>query len=112
MTTSQTIIVSIVMSLPLVGVIAIVRALLSVFRCHKAKKIAFVVLSSVSIVSMIVILAFDVVILFGYGVAHTGKNASTDLMVLGITIIPTYFGACGIWLLCRYMERRLSQSVN
>jgi hypothetical protein len=59
---------------------------------------------------MVVVLAFDVVVLFGYGVAHTGKDASTDLMVLGITIIPTYFAACGIWLLCRYMERRLTHS--
>jgi hypothetical protein len=110
MTTSQTIIVSMVLSLPLVGIIAIGRALLCVFRCHEAKKIAFVVLSCVSILVMVIVLAFDVVVLFGYGVAHTGKDASTDLIVLGITIIPTYLGAGGIWLLCRYMERRLTHS--
>ena len=108
MTTSQIIIVSILLTLPLVGVITIGRALLCAFRCSKAKKIAFVVLSCVYILIMVTVLAFDVFVLFGYGVAHTEKNASTDLLVLGMTAIPTYFGVCGIWLLCRYMERKLN----
>jgi len=60
---------------------------------------------------MVGVLAFDVIVLFGYGVAHTGKNASNDLLVLGITIIPTYLGACGVWLLCRHIERKLTHSV-
>ena len=110
MTTSQTIIVSIVLSLPFVGVIAIVRALLCVFRCHKAKRKAFVFFSCLYVLIMVGILAFDVVVLFGYGVAHTGKNATNDLIVLGITTIPTYLGSCGIWLLCRYMEGKLTHS--
>ena len=110
MTNVQTIVVGIVLSLPLVGVVAMGRALLCVFRCREAKKTAFVVLSCIYILLMVGVLAFDVIVLFGYGVAHTGKNASNDLLVLGITIIPTYFGTCGIWLLCRYMERKLTYS--
>ena len=70
----------------------------------------FVFLSSLGIVFMIGILAFDVVVLFGYGVAHTGKNTSNDLVVLAITVIPTYLGAFGIWRLSIFMERRLNKS--
>ena len=56
---------------------------------------------------MISVLAFDVVVLFAYGVAHTGKSASNDLIVLAITVVPTYLVAGSIWFLSRFMEKRL-----
>jgi hypothetical protein len=61
-------------------------------------------------VIMIGVLAFDAVVLFAYGVAHTGRSASNDLMVLAITIIPTYLVAGSIWFLSRFMEKRLSNN--
>ena len=59
---------------------------------------------------MISVLAFVVVVLFAYGVAHTGKSSSTDLMVLAGTVIPTYLVSGSIWFLSRLMERRLSNN--
>jgi hypothetical protein len=58
---------------------------------------------------MISVLAFDVV-LFTYGVAHTEKNASTDLMVFASTVIPTYIMAGSAWYLSRFMEKRLNKN--
>ncbi len=106
MTLSQIILAGLVLSLPLVGVIAIGRTLWCIFRCRKAEKMITVILASVSVLIMVAILAFDVVVLFGYGVAHTGKDTATGLLVLGITIIPTYLAAIGIWLSCRSIERK------
>ncbi len=59
---------------------------------------------------MISVLAFDVVVLFAYGVAHTGKSASTDRIVLAITVVPTYIVAGSIWFLSKFMEKRLSNN--
>jgi hypothetical protein len=110
MNASQSFIVTILLSLPVIGLVAISRSLLCAYRCRKARKTSFFVLSCLYIVIMISVLAFDVVVLFAYGVAHTGKSASTDLMVLAITIIPTYLVAGSIWFLSRFMEKRLSNN--
>ncbi len=108
MTVIQTFVISMVLSLPLVGLMAMGRAVFCVFRCREARKVASFVLPCVSVLIMAGVLAFDVVVLFGYGVAHTGKDAATDMLVLAITVIPTYGVAFGIWWGCRYLERRLT----
>ena len=110
MNVSQSFIVAILLSLPVIGLVAILRSLLCAYQCRKARKTSFLILSCLYIVIMISVLAFDVVVLFAYGVAHTGKSASTDLMVLAITIIPTYLVAGSIWFLSRFMEKRLSNN--
>lgn len=102
------IILSILFSLPIVGLMAIVRAVVCAYRSSKAKWKKFVYVSVVNIILMLAILAFVVVVLFGYGVAHTGKTVSNDFVVLAITAIPTYLGAFGSWRLSIFIEGRLS----
>lgn len=110
MNASQYPIVAILLSLPVIGLVAILRSLLCAYRCRKARKTSFLVLSFLYMIIMISVLAFDVVVLFSYGVAHTGKSASNDLIVLAITIVPTYLVASGIWFLCKFMEKGLSNN--
>ena len=110
MNASQSVIVAILLSLPVIGLVAILRSFLGAYRFRKAKKTSFFLLSCLYVVIMIGVLAFDVVVLFAYGVAHTGKSASNDLMVLAITIIPTYLVAGSIWFLSRLMEKRLGNN--
>jgi len=104
----QAFIFAILLSLPVIGLAAILRSLSCAYQCLKAKNITFFILSCLYIVIMISVLAFVVVVLFAYGVAHTGKSASTDLMVLASTIIPTYLVAGSVWFLSRFMEKRLN----
>ncbi len=108
MSIDQILVVSIILSMPIIGLVAIVRTAVCVYRSYKAKSKLFVFLSSLSIILMIGILAFVVIVLFWYGVAHTGKDASTDIAVLAITVIPTYIGAFGIWRLSIFIESRLN----
>jgi hypothetical protein len=110
MNASQSFIVAILLSLPVVGLVAIVRSILCAHRCRKVRKTSSFFISCLYIVIMISVLAFDVVVLFAYGVAHTGKSASADLMVLAITVIPTYLVAGSIWFLSRFLEKRLSNN--
>ena len=111
MNASQSFIVAILLSLPVVGLVAIFRSILCAHRCRKARKTSSFVIACLYIVFMISVLAFDVVVLFAYGVAHTGKSASADLIVFAITIIPTYIVAGSIWFLCRFLEKRLGNNV-
>ncbi len=99
-------ILAILLSLPVIGLVAIVRSLSCAYQCRKAKKTTFFILSCLYIVIMLGVLAFVVIVLFAYGVAHTGKSASTDLIVLASTVIPTYLVAGSIWFLCKFMEKK------
>ena len=82
------------------------------YRSFKVKNKVFVFLSILGIILMIGILAFVVIVLFGYGVAHTGKNTTNDLIVLAITVIPTYVGAYGIWRLAIFGETKLNKNAG
>jgi hypothetical protein len=107
MNASQSFIAAILLSLPVVGLVAILRSILCAYRCRKVRKTSFFLISCLYIVIMISLLAFDVVVLFAYGVAHTGKSASADIMVLAIIVIPTYLVASSIWFLSRFLEKKL-----
>ena len=52
-----------------------------------------------------------VIVWFGYAVAHTGKDASSDLTVVLITVPPFFLVSLGLWLLGGKLLSRLRSSV-
>lgn len=52
----------------------------------------------------LLILAAVIVVWFAYGVAHTGKDAATDLIILAATGIPVYLATACVWWLSNYLE--------
>ena len=108
----QTVVISVILSLPLVGLLTIGRTAIFGYRSLKVKNKLCVFLSILGIILMIGILAFVVIVLFAYGVGHTGKNTSNFLIVLAITIIPTYVGAYGIWRLATFVETKLNKNAS
>ena len=44
---------------------------------------------------------------FAYGVAHSGKQLSTDVLLLEITCFSVTAGVYGLWKLTQHIERRL-----
>ena len=68
----------------------------------------FTVFATLNIVLMLVIFSVVVVVWFTYAVAHTGKDASTDLIILGSTGTAIYVGAGFVWWLSHYMDSRLA----
>lgn len=103
----QSAFVTAALSQPIVILLALGRSTLAVFRVHKARHLMFTMFSILGIVSLLAILATDVVIWFGYGVAHSGKDATTDLVVLAGTSGLVYVGAFLVWRSSVYFERRL-----
>ncbi len=58
--------------------------------------------------TLLALLGAIIVVWFAYGVAHTGKDAATDLVVLASTIAPAYLGAFAAWRFSVYLKKRLS----
>ena len=95
------------LSTPIVILIGLGRAALCIFRSVKAKQLKFTIFSSLGIVILLVIFSANVVIWFAYGVGHSGKRISTELILLASTCTSVFIGVYGIWKLSQYIERRL-----
>ncbi len=100
------------LSLPFITFIALCRAALCIFRSVNAKHLKFTIISSLGILILLMLFAAVVVVWFAYGVAHTGKDASTDLIVLASTGTVIYIGAFSIWRLSMYIEKRLNEDAT
>ena len=108
MSTWQTIFIAVAFSGPIATLAGVVRAALCFYRSARAKHLLFSIFSGVAILALLTIFAAIIVVWFGYGVAHTGKDTKTDLMVLAATVAPAYVGVFFIWRLVLYIEKRLS----
>jgi len=98
-----------ILSLPVIGLIAIGRTSLCIARCLKAKRFNLALFSFLGIISLIGVFLIDIVLWFGYGVAHTQKDLWTDLTVLAVTGVPVYAGSYGLWRMALYFESGLEQ---
>ena len=103
----QSFFVTAALSLPAVTLIALGRAALCVIRSIQAKHLKFTIFSILGIVIMLVIFAAVFVVWFAYGVGHTGKDMSSDLVLLASTGTLIYVAVFCLWWWCLKMEKRL-----
>jgi len=103
-----TTLLGVIASLPCIVLLSILRSIVFGYRSLRKDHKMFVFYSLLSVIFMLGIMAFVVVVLFGYGVAHSGKNTSNDFIVLAITVLPTYIGAFIIWRLTVCAEGTLN----
>jgi hypothetical protein len=103
---TQSVIIGIAFSGPIAIFIGIGRTIMFLDRSVRAKHTKFAVLAGLGILILLALLAAIVVVWFAYGVAHTGKNATTDLIVLASTVIPAYIGVFCVWRLSVYLEKK------
>ena len=90
---------------PILVFIGIGRAIMCLDRAVRARRTKSAILAGLGMLVLFLLLAVMLVIWFGYGVAHTGKDATTDLIVLASTLIPAYLGVYGVWRLSVHLER-------
>ena len=107
---TQSIIIGIAFSVPIAIFIGIGRTTMCLDRSVRAKNTKFAILAGLGILTLLALLAAILVVWFGYGVAHTGKDATTDLVVLASTVTPAYLGVFCIWRLSSYLEKRLHRN--
>lgn len=104
----QYIFMAVAVSGPIAIFIGVALAALCFVRSCRSKNVKFAVVSGIGALSLLVLLAAIIVVWFGYGVAHTGKDATTDLVVLAITVGPAYLSAFAAWRFSIYLKKRLS----
>ena len=89
--------VGLALSGPLVITVTIVRAVMTIDRSIRSKNKRCAILVLCSILGLLSMLALILAVWFGYGVAHTGKDAASDLTVLSATLIPAYLAVYLAW---------------
>ncbi len=104
----QSIFVTVAFSGPIATLIGIALAALCFVRSRRAKNTKFAVVSILGALTLLALLAAIIVVWFAYGVAHTGKDATTDLVVLAGTVTPAYLGAFAAWRFSVYLKKRLT----
>jgi hypothetical protein len=108
----QSIFVTVAFSGPIATLIGVALAALSFVRSCRAKNVKFAVVSGLCVLTLLVLLAAIIVVWFAYGVAHTGKDATTDLVVLAGTVAPAYIGAFVVWRFSAYLKKKLVPDVS
>ncbi len=101
----QSIFVTVAFSGPIATLIGVALAALCFDRSRRAKNAKFAVVSGLGALTLLALLAAIIVVWFAYGVAHTGKDATTDLIVLASTVAPAYIGAFAAWRFSAYLKR-------
>ena len=107
---AQSIIIGIAFSGPISIFIGIGRTIMCLDRSARAKHTKSAILAGLGILTLLALLAAILVVWFGYGVAHTGKDATTDLVVLASTVAPAYIGVFCIWRLSGHLEKKLRRN--
>jgi hypothetical protein len=106
----QSIFIGIAFSGPIVIFIGIGRTIMCLDRLVRAKRPKLAMLAGLSILTLLALLAAILAVWFGYGVAHTGKDSTSDLVVLVGTVTPAYIAGISVWYLSRYLEKRLRRN--
>ena len=86
------------------------RYLWSLVDSLRARRFAIATLSVAGIAVILLLFCAVVIVWFAYAVAHTGKDARTDLILLLSTIPPFFIASIGLWLLGGKLRSRLRPS--
>jgi hypothetical protein len=108
----QAILVTAALSGPIAILIGMALTTLCFIRSCKAKNVKFAWVSGLGVLTLLVLLAAVLVVWFAYGVAHTGKDATTDFFVIASTVTPAYIGAFVAWRFFVYLKKRLIADVS
>jgi len=108
----QSVFMAVAFSGPIAALIAVALAALCFVRSRRAKNTKFAVVSGLGALILLALLAAIIVVWFVYGVAHTGKDATTDLIVLASTVVPAYIGVLVAWRFSAYLKKRLVNNLS
>ena len=103
----QTIIAILALSVLLATLLVAGRFIWCLVDALRARRFAIAAVSAAGIAVIVLLLAAVVIVWFAYAVAHTGKDARTDLIILLSTIPPFFIASIGLWLLGGKLWSRL-----
>ena len=103
----QTFLEILAFSVLLAFILVVWRLLWCLVNAIRVRRYRIVIISVVGLLGMVSALSAVVIVWFGYGVAHTGKSAKTDLIVLLSTVPPFFLISLGLRLLGGKLRLRL-----
>ncbi len=103
----QTILATLALSVSLAALLVSGRFIWCLVDALQARRYLIAAASVAGVVCIVVLFSAVVIVWFGYGVAHTGKNTRTDLLVLFGTVPPFVLASIGLWLVGGKLYRRL-----
>ncbi|MGH7909051.1 MAG: hypothetical protein ACREA4_12260 [Nitrososphaera sp.] len=93
-------------SIPVVALIVVGRHFIALIRSLRIKRFGFAFLALFAIVFLTGMVAGVGAVWFAYGVAHTKKELSDDLLLVLITGLPFYGTAYGLWRFAGQLQKR------
>jgi hypothetical protein len=99
------------LSVPLAALLVGGRLAWCIVVALRARRPGIAAVSVAGLAGIVAALGIVVVLWFAYGMAHTGKNASTDLIVLVATVPPFFLVSFGLWFLGGKLLSRLRPGV-
>ena len=95
------------LSVPIVGVVVVVRLLLSAYRAFRASRIRLAALSILAIAFLVGLFVVVAAVWFAYAVAHATKDLWSDLEVALLTGLPFYAVSYAFWRMAKYFQSAL-----
>lgn len=77
------------------------------YRAARVARYAIVASCVAGIVVLVALLAWVAFVWLAYGVAHSEKNAWTDLRAFALSGVPLFGGAWALWRMVRRFEARV-----
>jgi hypothetical protein len=99
------------LSVLLAVILVVGRLLWCLVIAVRARRYLILLISVSGLVGIVAAISAVVIVWFGYGVAHTGKDSNTDLIVLFSTLPPFFIVSFGLWLLGGKLLSRLRSHV-
>jgi hypothetical protein len=96
------------LSIPIAGLLVVVRLLWCANQSLRARRITFVALSALGTACLVGLLVAVAAVWFGYGVAHSKKDLWSDLAVALLTGLPFYGASYALWRMAKYFQSVLS----
>jgi len=105
----QTLFLLFALSIPIIGLVVVVRLIWCAYQSLRASHIKFAGFSALAIVCLTALFVAVALVWFGYGVSHSKKDIRSDLQVVLLTGLPFYAMSFGLWRLAKYFQSVLSQ---
>jgi hypothetical protein len=100
----QVLLVVFAVSIPITGLVVVLRLAWCAYQALRGREIKFAAFSILGIVFLGGLFVAVLAVWFGYGVAHSKKDIWSDLVVIALTGVPFYATSFALWRLAGYFQ--------
>lgn len=95
------------LSVPVIGLVVMLRLLWAACQATLASQIRLAALSVLAVALLVALTVVVAAVWFAYGMAHSQKDGWSDLAVVAFTGLPYYAVACALWRMAARFQASL-----